>query len=93
MNTITCKICGTTENLARHHVFYGSANRKKSEQYKDICVVWLCAKHHNMSSHSVHMDRDMDLALKKETQKRFEEKYGHDKFMEVFHRNYLEEKT
>ena len=26
-----CWLCGTTVNLHRHHVFFGTANRKKSD--------------------------------------------------------------
>lgn len=35
------------------------------------------------------MNRERDLLLKKYAQKIFEEEYGHEKFMEVFKRNYL----
>lgn len=51
--------------------------------------VYLCANHHNMSANGVHMNRERDLLLKKYAQKIFEEEYGHEKFMEVFKRNYL----
>ena len=81
-----CFFCDTTENLHRHHVF-GGPNRKHSEEYG--MVVYLCANHHNMSANGVHMNRKRDLLLKKYAQKVFEEEYGHDKFMEVFKRNYL----
>lgn len=51
--------------------------------------VWLCPAHHNMSSHSVHMNREMDLKLKRYAQQVFEGEYGHDAYMETFKRNYL----
>ena len=84
-----CFFCGKTEGLHHHEVFYGTADRKKSIKYG--CQVWLCPEHHNISNKAVHMNRQMDLILKKYTQKRFEQLYSHEKFMEVFHRNYLEE--
>ena len=82
-----CWACHATQNLHLHHCFYGSANRKKSEEYG--CVVWLCGPHHNLSTQGVHFNKKLDLKLKQYTQKQFEELYGHEKFMEVFHKNYL----
>ena len=52
-------------------------------------VVDLCGIHHNLSSEGIHFNKDLDLKVKREYQTRFEEKYGHEKFMEVFKRNYL----
>ena len=82
-----CYICKTTLNLHRHHIYFGRANRKNSENYG--CWCWLCANHHNFSNFSVHMNRDLDVDIKKLCQKRFEEKYDHEKFMEVFGKNWL----
>lgn len=83
-----CFFCGQREGLHEHHVFGGTANRKKSDKYG--LTVWLCPAHHNMSSKGVHMNRKQDLILKRYAQKIFEEEYGHDEFMRIFHRNYLE---
>lgn len=58
-----CWVCKTTLGLHRHEVFFGTANRKKSIQ--DGCTVYLCGKHHNLSSEGVHMNRDLDLRLKR----------------------------
>ena len=66
-----CLICGTTQNLHKHHIFFGSANRKKSEKYG--CWCYLCGKHHNLSNEGVHFNKDLDNRLKKMTQKKFEE--------------------
>lgn len=82
-----CYVCGRTAGLHRHHVFEGSANRKKSEEYG--MVIDLCGVHHNLSSEGIHFNKELDLKVKREYQARFEEKYGHEKFMEVFKRNYL----
>lgn len=82
-----CYVCGCTTGLHRHHVFEGSANRKKSEEYG--MVIDLCGIHHNLSSEGIHFNKDLDLKVKREYQALFEEKYGHEKFMEVFKRNYL----
>ena len=79
-------MCGNP-HVAEHHIFYGSANRKKSEEYG--LKVYLCGPHHNLSNDGVHFNPTLDLLLKKFAQKKFEEKYSHEKFMEVFHKNYL----
>ena len=82
-----CLICGSTHNLQTHEVFFGSANRQKSIDYG--CYVKLCAYHHNTSNNGVHYNHALDLNLKKFAQRRFEEKHGHEKFMEVFGKSYL----
>ena len=88
VDDMRCYFCHTTQNLHRHHIFFGTANRKKSEQY-DI-TVWLCANHHNMGTKCVHNNRDMDLILKQEGQRYFEQNIGNrEMFMKEFGRNYL----
>lgn len=42
-----------------------------------------------MSDHGVHFDTEVDNRLKRETQARFEQLHGHEKFMQVFGKNYL----
>ena len=81
-----CWVTRSTEGLHKHHV-YGASNRKNSEKYG--CWVWLRADWHNMSDYGVHFNKELDLTLKAVCQERFEELYGHEKFMEVFGRNYL----
>ncbi len=76
------------DNLHKHHIFYGYANRKKSEKWG--CWVWLTAEWHNMSNYGVHNgNKRLDLELKQLAQQEFEKRYGHDKFMEEFGKNYL----
>lgn len=70
--------------LERHHIMHGHARRQLSEEWG----VWtyLCKKHHS----NVHDINDgTDRFLKMVGQKRFEQLYGHDKWMEVFGKNYL----
>lgn len=83
-----CVVCHTTKNLHRHHVFYGTANRSKSEQWG--CWVWLCGWHHNGSNFGVHKDRDLDYALKKQCQREWERRFGsREEFIKEFGKNYL----
>lgn len=81
-----CYFTGRTTGLHKHHVF-GGANRRLSEKYG--CWVYLIPELHNMSDEGVHFDRELDLSLKRECQRRFEKIYGHEKFMQVFGRSYL----
>lgn len=82
-----CYKTHSTMNLHKHHIFGGTANRKKSEKWG--CWVWLRSDYHNASKHGVHSDKEFNLQLKRACQAKFEELYGHEKFMEVFNKNYL----
>lgn len=82
-----CFFTGRTNGLVRHEVFFGSANRKLSKEWG--CWVYLTPEMHNMSNYGVHFNKENDLILKRAVQKRFEELYGHEKFMQVFGKNYL----
>lgn len=83
-----CLVCGTTFDLHKHHIFYGTANRKLSEKYG--CWCYLCAKHHNLSTNGVHFNKHLDLAIKEQCQKAWEFKYGsREDFIKTFGRSYL----
>lgn len=83
-----CYVCGAYCKTHKHHIF-GGANRKLSEQYG--MYVYLCPGHHNMSDQSVHFNKEMKRWLQSEGQDAFEKIYGHNRFMEVFGKNYMEE--
>lgn len=88
-NERACHICGTPLDLHKHHVFPGSGRRKVSE--REGCWVYLCAAHHNMSPNSVHMDRMMDLALRREVQRKWMEvnDASKEEFIRVFGCSYI----
>ena len=86
-NMTICYLTKRTDNIHIHEVFYGTANRKKSIKWG--CCVPLTGEKHNQSSEGVHFNSKLDLTLKQEMQKAFEEKHSHELFMEVFCRNYL----
>lgn len=75
--------------LHKHHVFYGSGNRKLSEHYG--LWVWLCPAHHEYGPEAVHVHRKTRVMLCRAAQKAFERKYSHGKFMEVFGKNWLDD--
>ena len=86
-NDKKCYVTGSTTNLHKHHIFSGTANRKKAEQYG--LWVYLRADWHNMSAYGVHFNKRLDTELKQLAQRKFEEKHGHEMFMSVFKKNYL----
>jgi len=87
-NERQCVVCGLTTNLHKHHIFYGTANRRMSEKYG--CWCYLCARHHNMSDHGVHADNLLDLKLKQMCQDTFERQVGsREQFRAIFGRSYL----
>ena len=81
--TSTCEICGLETECARHHVFFGTANRKQSEDWG--MVAWLCPACHLR----VHSHWPTNLALKQKHQERFMRDYTLDRFMKIFGKNYL----
>ena len=84
-----CYICGRTELIECHHIFNGTANRKKSEKYG--LTVHLCHWCHNEPPHGVHYNQEADTRLKQIGQQAAMREYGWtvDEFREVFGKNYL----
>ena len=84
-----CWITGTPYNLHKHHIFFGTSNRKLSEKYG--CWVWLRADWHNMADYGVHFNKKMDNDLKRIAQKKAMEVYGWsiEEFIRIFGRSYL----
>lgn len=89
-NERECFVCHTPLGLHKHHIFYGyNGNRDKSEKYG--CWVYLCGKHHNLSNEGVHFDKRLDNMLKTMAQRKFNQVYKSVRFVDIFHRNYLED--
>lgn len=83
-----CYVCDDTVLTHKHHIYEGTANRKKSEQ--DGCWVYLCFFHHNGSNESVHFDKKLDMKLKRECQEKWESIYGdREDFIKRFGKSYL----
>lgn len=78
-----CYITGSKVSLDKHHVYHGP-RREAADKWG--CWVWL--------RHDIHMnlhqrDPELDRQLKRECQQAFEERFGHEKFMEIFGKSYL----
>ena len=85
-----CFICGKTGYTERHHIYYGSANRKYSEQYG--LTVYLSPECHRTSDIAVHRNKEVRITLQRIGQREFEEKCGsREQFVKTFGKNYLEE--
>ena len=82
-----CYLCGSTQNLECHHLMHGVANRKLADKFG--LKVWLCSYHHRDNKHGVHGDAELDLWFKQLAQNVFEIAYSHEKWMQIFKRNYL----
>lgn len=81
-----CWICGNP-NVEKHHIFMGP-NRGLSEVYG--CYCYLCHNHHTGTNESVHHNHALDVLLKKQAQRRWEEVHGNrEQFIAVFGRSYL----
>lgn len=92
-NEYRCKLCarnGTADHLDRHEIF-GGGLREKSKRYG--LWVHLCGWSCHRGNNGVHRNRSIDLALKREAQKKAMEEYGWgvDEFRAVFRNNYLDE--
>lgn len=76
-----------TKNLEKHHFMHGTANRRLAEQWG----LWgyLCKQHHTDGPEAVHNNHVTDLFLMQIAQGRFEKLYSHEKWMEVFGKNYI----
>jgi len=79
-----CYICGSP-NPQIHHIM-NAANKTKSEEWG--LLVPLCMTHHT-GMFGVHTDPDKMRRMRQAGQKRFEELYGHEKWMEIFQKSYL----
>lgn len=80
----------TREGLDKHHVIYGTANRKLSEKYG--CWVWLCKKHHNEDhgQFAVHYNRHIRQQLCEDAERAFLRLHSFEEYMDIFGKNYLE---
>lgn len=77
-------------NLEKHHIFYGTANRKLSDD--DGLTCYLCAYHHRNSPGGVHGgNTELDEELKVNAQKAYMEATGCsvDDFIKRYGKNYL----
>lgn len=85
-----CFECMSYSNLEEHHIFFGIANRKLSEQ--DGLKVWLCYNHHR-GTNGVHGKEGhaLDLYLKNIAQITYMQKNNktEDDFIKRYGKSYI----
>lgn len=80
-----CYLTGRTDNLDKHHCMNGPF-RKKAEAYG----LWIFLQHDvHMKLHQTPQGQNVAIWLKQQAQEAFERKYGHEKWMTEFKKNYL----
>ena len=84
-----CYISGQTNNLHKHHIFFGTGLRQISEKHG--FWVYLAGWLHNQSNDGVHgkNGRELDLMLKRHAQQKYEENHSREEFMKLIGKNYL----
>ena len=84
-----CLICKTPYNLHVHHVFEGTGRRRISDD--EGLTVYLCPFHHNASNHSVHLNKELDLKVKRWAQKKWQDHNNktEEDFIKRMGKNYL----
>ena len=82
-----CYLCGRTDALEKHHVFFGYPGRRHSDEHG--LWVWLCPECHRTGKHSAHLDYQTNVNLKKDGQRAFELTHTRSEFMDIFGRNWL----
>lgn len=78
-----CRKCGRWDYLDIHHVFFGTANRAKSEKWG--MTIDLCRDCHAL----YHADYMLRCELCREYQVIFEESHSRELFRQEFGRSYL----
>jgi hypothetical protein len=83
-----CYITGSTYNLHRHHIFAGG-RRQISE--REGFWVYLIGHLHNQSNDGVHGKNGhaLDLKLKQDCQRKYEEAHSREEWMLLMGKNYL----
>ena len=84
-NLEQCMLCGSYDEIERHHIMNG-ADRNKSTKYKLIAP--LCVYCHRIGRHAVHQNRENSDRLKAKAQLAFEEHYPELSFLQIFGRNF-----
>lgn len=80
-----------SEGLEKHHVIYGTANRRLSDQTG--LWVWLCKKHHNEDhgAFAVHFNSAVREELCKDAERAYLRSHSFEEWMSTFMKNYLDE--
>lgn len=83
-----CYVCHAKTGLHKHHIFFGK-NRSMSERNGFTCH--LCWNDHE-GTYGVHgkYGDELDLRLKQDCQRKYEESHPREEFMKLVGKNYLD---
>lgn len=70
-----------------HHIYGGNGRRKISE--REGFIIPLTHDEHNMTDTSIHFNKELDLQIKRECQRKYEETHSRDDFIRLINRSYL----
>lgn len=89
-----CFLCSVLEGdtrqqsgLHKHHVFFGSANRRMSEE--DGLYIYLCMRHHEIGPDAVHKDKGSRVMTQIYAQEVYEKTHTREEFVERYGRSYI----
>lgn len=88
-----CFLCARLNNdysrkrTQEHHVFFGTADREKSEEMG--LKANLCLYHHTAGQEAVHNNKENADLLRRIFQQKYEETHTHEEWMEKINKNYL----
>lgn len=82
---VECFQCGCAQQIHRHHIFFGNANRAMSEKYG--LTVYLCLEHHEGNT-GVHYNIELDEQLREFAKSEFIKIYSEDLFFKDFKGRY-----
>jgi hypothetical protein len=80
----TCFVCN--HRYAETHEVFGGNKRQKSIKYK--MQIKLCNNHHT-GAEGIHRDTLFNFKVKQLYQRKFEDQYSHELFMQEFGKDYL----
>ena len=86
--TKKCYVCGVL-NVEKHHVFFGTANRKLSEE--DGLYIYLCMRHHETGPDAVHVNKGTRVMLQIYAQEAYEKTHTREEFIKRYGRSYIQE--
>ena len=82
-----CYFTQRTDQLERHHIFFGAGRRKLSDKYG--LTVWLTHDYHNEPPWGVHHNKERRRELERIGQQAFQERFPDKDFRQIFGQNYL----
>ena len=81
-----CYLCGSVNNLEKHHIFAGVANRPISEREGFYC--FLCKSCHT-GTEGAQYDKEKNRMLKADAQWAYEQTHSRSEWMKLIGKNYL----